>query len=127
MALGEFTKQIAQQALLSATSKEAPAPAPAPAAPPVENPAAVLLGQINAMQKVLKEDEELVVSCQNIRVVEIFTPSRTMAVLTGHDSERSLARVIAGVESLQLVCRVSKVPPGTRPTRINLVTPNTQR
>ncbi len=127
MALGEFTKQIAQQALLSATSKEAPAPAPAPAAPPVENPAAVLLGQINAMQKALKEDEELVVSCQNIRVMEIFTPSRTMAVLTGHDAERSLARVIGGVESLQLICRVSKVPPGAKPARINLVTPNPPR
>jgi hypothetical protein len=121
MALGEFTKQIAQQALLSATAKEAPAPAPT--APPAENPAAVLLGQINAMQKSLKEDEELVVSCQNIRVAEIFTPSRTMAVLTGHDAERNLVRVIAGVESLQLVCRVSKVPAGARPARISLVTP----
>ena len=113
MALGEFTKQIAQQALLSATAKEAPAPAPA--GPPAENPAAVLLGQVNAMQKALKEDEELVVSCQNIRVAEIFTPSRTMAVLTGHDAEHNLARVIAGVESLQLVCRVSKVPAGAKP------------
>lgn len=75
------------------------------------------------MQKALKEDEELVVSCQNIRVAEIFTPSRTMAVLTGHDAERNLARVIAGVESLQLVCRVSKVPAGARPARISLVTP----
>ncbi len=121
MALGEFTKQIAQQALLSATAKEAPAPAPA--APPAENPAAVLLGQINAMQKALKEDEELVVSCQNIRVAEIFTPSRSMAVLTGHDAERNLARVIAGVESLQLVCRVAKVPAGAKPARISLVTP----
>ncbi|HUB32147.1 MAG TPA: hypothetical protein VMA31_03925 [Bryobacteraceae bacterium] len=121
MALGEFTKQIAQQAILSATSKEAPPPAPA--APPSENPAAVLLGQISAMQKALKEDEELVVNCQNIRVVEIFTPSRTMAVVTGHDSERNLTRIIGGVESLQFACRVVKVHPGVKAARINLVTP----
>jgi hypothetical protein len=120
MALGEFTKQIAQQALLSATAKE---PAPAPAAPAPENPAAVLLGQLSAMQKALKEDEELVVTFQNIRVMEIFTPSRQMAVLTGHDPERNLTRVIAGVESLQLICRAAKIAPGAKPARVALVTP----
>jgi hypothetical protein len=122
MALGELTKQIAQQAILSATSKEPPPPAPA-APPAAENPAAVLLGQLGAMQKALKEDEDLVVTCQNIRVVEIFTPSRTMAVLTGHDSERNLTRIIAGVESLQLSCRVVKLHPGAKPTRLNLIVP----
>ena len=93
MALGELTKQIAQQALLSATTKE---PGPPPAAPQAENPAAVLLGQVNGMQKALKDDEELIVTFQNIRVMEIFAPSRHMAVLTGLDAERSVTRVIAG-------------------------------
>jgi hypothetical protein len=119
MAIGEFTKQIAQQAILSATSKDAPAPS----APPIENPSAVLLGQIAGMQKALKEDEELVVTCQGVRVVEIFAPSRQMVVLTGHDQERALTRIIAGVESLQLVCKVSKAQPGGKPLRIALVTP----
>jgi len=119
MAIGEFTKQIAQQAILSATSKE---PA-TPAAPQPDNPSAVLLGQIAAMQKALKEDEELAVTCHNLRVVEIFAPSRTMAVLTGHDSDRALTRIVAGVESLQLVCKVQKVQPGARPLRVALVTP----
>lgn len=119
MPLGELTKQIAQQALLSATAKEPPAPA----APPAENPAAVLLAQLSAMQKALKQDEELAVSFQNLRLVEIFTPSRTIAVLTGFDAERNLTRVIAGVESLQLVCRTAKVPAGSKPARIALVTP----
>ncbi len=120
MPLGEFTKQIAQQAILSATSKE---PAPPGAAPQAENPSAVLLGQISAMQKALKDDEELLVTCQGIRVVEIFAPSRQMAMLTGLDAERSLTRIIAGVESLQLVCKVVKAQPGSRPLRIALVTP----
>lgn len=119
MAIGEFTKQIAQQAILSATSKETPQPS----APQPENPSAVLLGQIAAMQKALKEEEELVVTCQGIRVVEIFAPSRQMVVLTGHDSDRSLTRIIAGVESLQLVCKVAKAHPGVKPLRIALVTP----
>ena len=119
MAIGEFTKQIAQQAILSATSKDAPAPP----APPAENPSAVLLGQVAAMQKALKEDEELIVTCQGIRVVEIFAPSRQMVVLTGHDSDRALTRIIAGVESLQLVCKVAKAHTGAKPLRVGLVTP----
>jgi hypothetical protein len=119
MAIGEFTKQIAQQAILSATSKDA---APA-AAPQQENPSAVLLGQVAAMQKALKEDEELVVTCQGIRVVEIFAPSRQMVVLTGHDADRALTRIISGVEPLQLVCKVSKVQPGAKPLRVGLITP----
>lgn len=119
MAIGEFTKQIAQQAILSATSKEPSAPA----GPQQDNASAVLLGQVAAMQKALKEDEELVVTCHNVRVVEIFAPSRQMVVLTGHDADRALTRVIAGVESLQLVCKVSKVPPGAKPLRVGLVTP----
>ena len=120
MPLGEFTKQIAQQAILSATTKDPPPP-PAPAQP--ENIAAVFLAQINAMQKALKEDEELVVHSAGIRVMEIFAPSRHVVVLTGTDSDRSLTRIIAAVESLQLVCKVAKIQPGAKPARITLVTP----
>jgi hypothetical protein len=123
MALGEFTKQIAQQALISATSKD-PAP-PAPAAG--ENVGAVILGQIAAMQKALKEDEELVVTFQNgaerIRVTEIFTPSRQMAVLSGFDAERNVTRVISPVDVLQLICKVMKAPAGAKPVRVGLVVP----
>lgn len=124
MALGELTKQLAQQALLSATSKEPEKP---PAPPAAENPAAVVLGQIAAMQKALKEDEELVVTLQvggeRIRVMEIFTPSRQMTVLSGHDGERNLTRVISGVDALQLVCKVMKAPAGAKPSRVGLVAP----
>src|SRR5437870_11310513 len=83
MALGDLTKQIAQQALLSATSKDPP-PAPQP-----ESLSAVILAELGRMQKALKEDEELVVFFQNgaerLRILEIFMPSRQLAVLSGTD------------------------------------------
>ncbi len=124
MALGELTKQIAQQALLSATSKEPAAAAPTPAA---ENVPAVILGQVAAMQKALKEDEELVVTFQSgaerIRVMEIFTPSRQLVVLSGLDAERNVTRVISPVDALQLICKVMKAPAGTKPVRVGLVIP----
>jgi hypothetical protein len=125
MALGEFTKQIAQQAILSATSKE-PAP-PAPAQPQGENVSGVFMAQIHAMQKALKDDEELVLHYNaggdKIRVLEIFAPSRRVLVLTGVDAERNHVRVIAAAESLQLVSRVVKVAAGAKAMRIGLVTP----
>ena len=124
MALGEFTRQIAQQAILSATTKEPPPPT---AAPQPDNAAGVFLGQIHAMQKALKEDEELVVylgsGAERIRVLEIYAPSRQVAVLSGTDAERNHARVIAAVDSLQLVCRAVKVQPGAKPVRVALITP----
>jgi hypothetical protein len=125
MALGEFTKQIAQQALMNATTKEPAAPAPAP--PQTENIGAVILGQVAAMQKALKEDEELVVTFQSgaerIRVLEIFTPSRHLAVLSGQDADRNVTRVISPVDALQLVCKVMKAPAGAKPVRVGLVIP----
>src|SRR5689334_6299705 len=124
MALGELTKQIAQQALLNATT-EKPAPPAAPAQ--ADNASAVILGQVHAMQKALKEDEELAIYYQNgpdrVRVMEIFMPSRQIAVLSGPDAERNVTRVIAAVESLQLVCKIVKVQAGAKAVRVNLVTP----
>ena len=121
MALGEFTKQIAQQAILSATEKPAPA-----SAAPLEPAGAVILGQLGAMQKALKEDEELVVHLltggEKIRVFEIFLPSPQVAVLSGIDSSRAGTRVVSAVAALQLVCRTAKVPAGAKPARLNLVT-----
>jgi hypothetical protein len=124
MALGEFTKQIAQQALLSATTKE-PAPAAAPAE--TEPAATTFFAQLQAMQKALKEDEELVVLYQHgaekMRVFEIFAPSRNVVVLSGPDADRNPTRVVAAIESLQLICKVAKVAPGAKASRLNLVTP----
>jgi len=123
MALADFTKQLAKEALLN-TAKEA---APGPAAPSPEGLGNVILGQVHAMQKALKEDEELVVwfgtGADRIRVLEIYLPTWKLAVLTGHDSERNLSRVISPADMLQLIARVVKVPPGVKPGRVGLVTP----
>jgi hypothetical protein len=123
MALANFTKQLAQQALLSATS-----PAKEPAAPAQkESVCAVMLAQINAMQKALKEDEELVVlfhsGAEKIRVMEIFVPSWQVAVLKGFDADRNPARVVSPAERLQLICKVVKTPPGVKPARVGLIAP----
>jgi hypothetical protein len=124
MAIGEFTKQLAQQAILSATNKE-PAPPPPHAQP--DNIGAAILAQVGAMQKALKEDEELLVIYQNsgekIRLVEIRLPTWRVAVLTGFDQERALARVVSPVDALQLVIRVVKSQPGAKPLRLVLIAP----
>ena len=124
MAIGELTKQLAQQALISATSGPEK-PAAGPAQPETES--ATIMGQIHAMQKALKDDEELLVffhsGNEKIRVMEIFLPTPRVAVLSGYDAERSLARVISPVESLQLVTKVGKVAPGAKAARVGLVTP----
>ena len=131
MALVELGKQLAQQALADAiTGKEkekekekdaAPAAAAAPAT------GLVIFGQISAMQKALKEDEELVVLFQSgverIRVREIFLAAPAVAVLTGADATGNLTRAIVPVDSLQLLCKTMKAPGGSRPLRVNLVTP----
>jgi hypothetical protein len=123
MALADLTKQLAQQALLSATS-----PAKEPAAPAQkESVCAVILAQINAMQKALKEDQELLVlfesGAETIRVMEIFVPSWQVAVLKGLDADRNPTRVVSPAEALQLVCKVVKAPPGVKPVRVGLTPP----
>ena len=122
MALADITKQLAQQAILSATEKsEKPAPP--------DHVGAILLGQIHAMQKALKEDEELAVWFENgtekIRVMEIYFPNWKLAVLSGHDAERNLTRVMSPAESVQLIAKVVKAAAGSKPARVGLVAPKT--
>jgi hypothetical protein len=120
MALGEFTKQIAQQALLSATA----APKEAPAAP-ADATASAILAQIGAMQKQIKDDEELVVTFQQgserIRVMEIFLPAPQVVVLIGLDANRALTRVVSSPGALQLICKTAKAAPGSKPIRVGLI------
>ena len=125
MALADLTKQLAQQAILSATS--GPKESTAPASLSLPNPGLVFLAQIQGMQKALKDDEELQASVssggEKIRVLEIFLPSPHVAVLSGVDANRQHVRVVSAVEALQLVCRVTKVGEGGKPARIGLITP----
>jgi len=124
MAFVDLTKQLAKEAFLSATQDPPAAPAgPAQA----DNSGTIVFGQIHGMQKALKEDEELVVwfanATEKLRVMEIFLPSPKVVVLSGHDAERNLTRVISSVDALQLVAKVMKVPPGAKPGRVGLIMP----
>jgi hypothetical protein len=124
MAIGEFTKQLAQQAILNVTApKEAPKETTAP--PQAENVGATIVAQLNAMQKALKENEELLVFFQGIRVMEIYLPTWGVAVLSGVGQDRAMARAISPVEALQLVVRVGKAQAGAKPARLSVVTPKT--
>jgi hypothetical protein len=126
IAISELTKQLAEQALGSVTAK----PAAPVAAPPVENPAAVMLGQVQAMQKALKDEDELIVlagsGTETVRVLECFAPSPNVLVLMGTDREKNAARLVAHVESLQLFCKVSKTAPGSKPVRIAFLAPRSK-
>jgi hypothetical protein len=121
MAFVDLTKQLAQQAIQSAMQD------PAPAGPSADNPGAVILNQIGAMQRTLKDDEELVIHLQNgedrIRVMEIFLPSPQVAVLTGIDANRVMTRVVSAVAALQLLVRTGKAQAGSKAVRVNLVVP----
>lgn len=133
MAFGSLTKQIAQQALLDSlrpsdaaqVSESLKTARPAPGSG--ENACAVMLGQIQAMQKALKEDEELVVLLHNgletMRVLEVYVPSWNVAVVTGIDADRNLTRVIAPSDNLQLICKVMKAQIGAKPVKVALIAP----
>ena len=123
MVIGEFTKQLAQQAILNVTSVSKEPPKETPAPPEAENVGATIVAQLNAMQKALKENEELLVFFQGIRVMEVFLPTWRVAVLSGVGQDRALARAISPVESLQLIVRVGKAQPDAKPARLTVRTP----
>ena len=125
MALGEIAKQIALEALRTPDPPPVADAKPA-ASSPSENVGAVILGQVQAMQKALKEDQELVVLCraggETIRVLEIYLPSWQVAVLTGIDPGKNVTRIIAPVESLQLICKPMRAA-AAKPVRIVFIAP----
>lgn len=127
MAIGELTRQLAAQALGDVLR---PADQAGVAEAGSADLCATILGQVQAMQKALKEDQELVVfasaGAETVRVLEFFAPSRQVLVLTGIDPEKNITRVIATVETVQLVCKVMKVPASAKPTRVRFVSPKSK-
>lgn len=124
MALGELAKQLAGQAIGNPAKDVMDALRPGEAAPraAVESTGAVILGQLQAMQKALKEDQELAVFVQSgtemVRVFECFLPSWQVMVLTGADGEKNVTRVVVPADSVQLTCKVLKVEPPARAARV---------
>ncbi len=141
VAFGNLTKLIAEQALGNPVKDVMDALRPPdlsqisdslrgakPAGPGVpENAGATMIGQIQAMQRVLKEDDELVVMVNTgadiVRVLEVFVPSWTVFVLTGIDTDKNITRVVSSVDCLQLTCKVMKVQPPAKATRIAFIVP----
>lgn len=143
MALGEFTRQLAQQAIGESTKSVLDSLRPpelskiseslgltektASPAGTADTVGSVIVGQLQAMQKPLKEDEELVVLCNSgfemLRVLEIFVPSWKIAVLIGIDTAKNVTRVIAPFDTLQLVCKVMKAQAGAKPARVRIIPP----
>lgn len=135
--LGQLTKQLIGEQVKDAIDSLRPPDlasiseslmGPKAGAPPQEeNIAAILIGQMQAMQKACKEEEELVVLCtaglETLRVLEVFVPSWKVVVLTGIDTEKRVTRIISPAESLQLVCKQMSVAPPAKPTRIRFITP----
>jgi hypothetical protein len=144
MSFGHLTKQLAQQAIGdqvkdvieslrpadAASTAESLAGAKSPVAAQGDSVGATVIAQVQAMQKSLKEDQELIVLCttglETLRVLEVYAPSWRVVVLTGIDVDKVITRVICPVESLQLVCKPMPVRLGAKPARIRFVTPKAE-
>jgi hypothetical protein len=126
VALADLTKQLAEQAIAGTIRSTTSKPEAAPTVQ-TEDVGATIVGEIQAMQKALKEEDDLLVLFHDgnepLRIVEIFMRSRNVLVLTGYDAEKNVTRVVAHVEGLRLICKVMKTPPGAKPVRITVVAP----
>jgi hypothetical protein len=128
--LGQLTKQLAQQAIGNQVKDAVEGIVPPDAsasAPVVETMSSIMLGELNAMQKGLKDDQELVVTCtaggEVLRVREIYVRSPQVAVVTGTTGEKTLTRVICPFDSMVLVCKPMSVAAGATAVRVRIVTP----
>ena len=130
MSLSHLTKQFAQQAIGDQVKDVVDSLRPgdadsAAASLSGENIGAIIIAQVQAMQKSLKEDQELIVHCatglERLRVLEIYAPSGRVVVLTGIGADKIITRVICPVESLQLICKPMQVEAGAKPTRVRFV------
>lgn len=129
MAFGELAKQLAGQAI-GGPAKDMMDALEGSARPAKTNDETVcqtIVGQLQAMQRALKDDQELVVTfhagAETVRVLECFMPTWHVLVLSGLDREKNTTRVIAPVESVQLVCKTAKVQAPAKPARIAFVVP----
>jgi hypothetical protein len=140
MALAQLGKQLAQQVVGEKiqnvvdslrppdASKAADSVKQGPAAPSAgETLGSVIVGQIQAMQRACKEDQELLVLCnagaETVRVTEIFAPTWQVLVMTGSDANRNVTRIVSPVNAVQLVCKVVSVHEGGKPVRVGLIIP----
>jgi hypothetical protein len=132
MNLGSIGKALANQALENTKNTvldavNPPAAPKAPAPPPPADAGSTILGQIQAMQRPLTQDQELVVTVhagdEVLRVTEIYVPNTHVLVFAGNDATGHVTRLISPVNAAQVICRIVKVSPGANPVRVNILTP----
>jgi hypothetical protein len=137
MTIGSIGKALANQAVestknsvLDAVRTPAPPKSATAPAPNAQDIGAAVIAQIQAMQRPLKEDQELAVlfraGDEMLRVTEIFVPNSEVLVFAGTDSQGNITRVISPVGAAQVVCRIVKVQPGATASRVNVLTPRPQ-
>jgi hypothetical protein len=138
MTIGSLGKTLANQAIESTKNSvmdavRTPAPPKTAEHKPVAatpDTGAAIVAQIQAMQRPLKEDQELAVlfraGDEMLRVNEIFVPNPEVLVFAGVDAQGNITRVISPVDAAQVVCRILKVAPGATPSRVNVLTPRPQ-
>jgi hypothetical protein len=126
----ETTKKSVLDGLMSPETAKTAAKIQAekpPAVAPGEPIGAVILGQIQAMQRALREDQELLIvfttGAETLRVLEIFVPTAQVFVLVGVDAEQNVTRVVIPAEAAQLVCKIMKVAAGAQPVRVTVRLP----
>ena len=124
----ETTKKSVMDAVIPPDPKSRPAEAavaPKPAAG--IDIGAIILGQIQAMQRPLREDQELQVSLSAahdvLRVNEVFVPHSAVLVFSGVDNLGNVTRVILPADHVQLVCKIVPVMPGNTARRVNIIPP----
>lgn len=121
----ETTKKSVMEAVTGPEVKPKPAEAPKSSAP--ADVGAIIVAQIQAMQKPLREDQELQVSVRAVhdvlRVNEVFVPHSSVLVFSGVDNQGNVTRVIMPAEQVQLVCKIIPVLTGSVARRVNVMTP----
>lgn len=132
MNLGSIGKALANQAIENTKNtvldavNPPPAPKPAPP-PPAADTGSTILGQIQAMQRPLTAEQELLVTLragdETLRVTEIFVPNTQVLVFAGTDTAGNVTRMISPVNAAQVICKIVKVSPGANAVRVNILTP----
>ncbi|MEZ5399439.1 MAG: hypothetical protein R2729_07195 [Bryobacteraceae bacterium] len=85
---------------------------------------------IELLQSMLGEDEELRIyhftPYESIRVLQIMLSAWNVVVLVGADPEGNPTQVVSHIHAVNFVCKVVKIKPDQKPTRIGFVMPEAQ-
>jgi hypothetical protein len=126
----ESTKNSVIDAVMPENKTAAPAASAAsPTASPVDL-SGLIVGQIQAMQRPLRDDQELVVKVRAgdeiLRVTDIIVPNAQLIVFAGADAQGNITRIVSSAETVQVICKILKVLPGATAVRVNVLTPRPQ-